>query len=100
MGNELSVGQGPYRAKVVQMLPGRAMVDMQVGRKVAKEGNVNVLGTLQFKDSVEVESVAVNHDQWLVENDDDDDSESVITASLEDLDSFDFDDEEEEEEEG
>lgn len=100
MFNELAAGQGPYRAKVVQLLPGRALVDMKVGRQVSSEGMVNVLGTLRFKDSVEPDSSAAKHQKWLMENDDEgdyeDDSESVIAASLEDLDTFDFDDEDDE----
>ncbi|KAL3941813.1 MAG: hypothetical protein SGBAC_003893 [Bacillariaceae sp.] len=103
MFNELAAGQGPFQAKVVQMLPGRALVDMQVGRKAAEEGMVNVLGTLQFKDSVEADPNVVKNSKWLIEDFDDDDfdddyeddSESVIAASLEDVDTFHFDDEDE-----
>ncbi|CAJ1942284.1 unnamed protein product [Cylindrotheca closterium] len=104
MFNELKVGQGPYQAKVVQMLPGRALVDMQVGREVSQAGMVNVLGTLQFKDSFESDPSVAKKSKWLIkdfdDNDDDDDyeddSESVIAASLEDLD---FDEEEDFDEE-
>eukprot|EP00526_Cylindrotheca_closterium_P007217 CAMPEP_0113610942 /NCGR_PEP_ID=MMETSP0017_2-20120614/5293_1 /TAXON_ID=2856 /ORGANISM="Cylindrotheca closterium" /LENGTH=695 /DNA_ID=CAMNT_0000519859 /DNA_START=36 /DNA_END=2123 /DNA_ORIENTATION=- /assembly_acc=CAM_ASM_000147 len=105
MFNELSAGQGPFSAKVVQLLPGRALVDMQVGRAVSEgEGMLNVLGTLQFRDSFEPDPSVAKQSKWLIENDDDDDnfddnyeddSESVIAASLEDLDAFDFGDEDE-----
>jgi hypothetical protein len=42
MLNELTVGDGPFKAKVVKLLPGRALVDCEVGRKVSTEGMVKV----------------------------------------------------------
>jgi hypothetical protein len=101
--DQLSAGEGPYRAKVVQFLPGRALVDMEVGRKVSSEGMVKVLGTLRFQDSVEfAPSPSSIPDEAMVaydsEDDYDDDSEAIIQASLDDLDNFDDDDEEDDEE--
>jgi hypothetical protein len=52
--DELSVGDGPYKARVVQILPGKALIDFEVGRKVSSEGFVKVLGGLRFQDSVEI----------------------------------------------
>lgn len=97
--DQLSAGEGPYRAKVVQFLPGRALVDMDVGRKVSSEGMVKVLGTLRFQDSVEFATVPSIHDEAMVaydSEDDYDDSEAIIQASLDDLDNFDDDDNENE----
>jgi len=50
---DLKVGNGPYKAKVVRLLKGRALVDMDVGRKTSSEGLVRVLGALPYKESVE-----------------------------------------------
>ena len=50
---ELKAGDGPFRAKVVRLQFGRALVDMDVGRTLSSEGIVKVLGTLPFRDSVE-----------------------------------------------
>eukprot|EP00980_Cylindrotheca_fusiformis_P008208 scaffold1736_cov127-Cylindrotheca_fusiformis.AAC.22 len=89
--NELSVGAGPYPAKVVQLLPGRALVDMDVGRRVSAEGMVKVFGTLRFQDSVEpaVEYTADDRDMPVYDSEnDDDDCEAIIEASLDDLDNF------------
>jgi hypothetical protein len=52
--NELKVGDGPFRARVVHLLLGKALVDFEVGRKVSSEGMVKVLGGLRFQDSVEI----------------------------------------------
>jgi hypothetical protein len=99
--DQLSAGEGPYRAKVVQFLPGRALVDMDVGRKVSSEGMVKVLGTLRFQDSVEFAPDPSIHDKAMVaydSKDDYDESEAIIQASLDDLDNFDDDDEENDDE--
>ena len=89
------------------MLPGRALVDFEVGRKVSAEGMVRVLGTLRFQDSVEVAPEAMPNDENMMDYydgdddddfDDDDDSEAIIAATLDDLD--DFDDDEDEDEDG
>lgn len=105
--DQLSVGDGPFSAKVVQMLPGRALVDFEVGRKVSAEGMVRALGTLRFQDSVEVAPEAMPNDENMMDYydgddddddfDDDDDSEAIIAATLDDLDDFDDDDEDEDE---
>jgi hypothetical protein len=99
--DQLSVGDGPYRAKVVQLLPGRALIDMQVGRKVSNEGMIRVLGTLQFKDSVKVVShQQTGEESMMMEYDDyNDDSEAIIEATIDDLDNFDDDDDGEDDDE-
>lgn len=99
--NQLSAGEGPFRAKIVQLLPGRALVDMDVGRKVSTEGMVKVFGTLRFQDSVEFASDSSVDDSSTMAYDfeddgDDDDSEAIIAASLDDLDNLDDDDDDEE----
>lgn len=94
--DQLSVGDGPFSAKVVKLLPGRALVDLEVGRKVSTEGMVKVLGTLRFQDSVEVKRDDVSKDDIMMMSDhyddDDDDSEAIIAATIDDLDMDDFDD--------
>mmetsp|Transcript_5788 Transcript_5788/g.8723 ORF Transcript_5788/g.8723 Transcript_5788/m.8723 type:complete len:700 (+) Transcript_5788:130-2229(+) len=117
---ELSVGDGPYRARVVQLVPGKALVDFEVGRKVSSEGMVKVLGGLRFQDSVEIVDDSTTGiapsfvdesfgaiDDVLGEfdedyDDDDDDGPSLVEdlLSLRDEDSFEegtFEDGEEEE---
>lgn len=77
----LKVGDGPYRAKVVRLQHGRALVDMDVGRTlVSAEGTmVRCLGTLRYLDSVEVaggnnnkNKMAVNKYDIVDEDDDED----------------------------
>jgi hypothetical protein len=103
--HELKAGDGPFRAKVVRLQHGRALIDMDVARKLSSEGMVRVLGTLRFEDSVEVASssggsrnVAAYEDD---EDDDDFDYEDDFGADVEDaLFNFDEIDEEVDMEEG
>jgi len=102
--NELSVGDGPYRAKVIKMIGNKqkALVDVDVGRKLSSAGGntVQVLGTLRYKDSVELEEDNIATESYpFVEFDDedDDDIEDLISASLDELDALDDDDDDEEE---
>eukprot|EP00536_Pseudo-nitzschia_multiseries_P009464 jgi/Psemu1/200773/e_gw1.264.46.1 len=56
--SDLKVGDGPYRAKVIKLIGGKqkALVDLGVGRELSSAGGntVQVLGTLRYKDSVEL----------------------------------------------
>ena len=104
--NELSVGDGPYRAKVIKLVGNkqRALVDLGVGRELSSAGGntVQVLGTLRFKDSVELEDDEPPKQSFpFVEYDDedDDDLEDLIVSSLDELDALD-DDYEDDEDEG
>lgn len=54
--HDLTVGDGPYKAKVLRLQGRKAIVDMDVGRRVSSDLTVKVLGALPFKDSVVVES--------------------------------------------
>lgn len=99
--NELSAGDGPYRAKVIKLLgkEQKALVDLGVGRELATAGGkpVQVLGSLRFKDSVEL--VEDNNAlQPVIEFDDEDDEDidDIISLSLDELDALDEDDDEEE----
>ncbi len=103
--NELSVGDGPYRAKVVKLIGNqrKALVDLGVGRELSSAGgsSVQVLGTLRFKDSVELEEDDSSKQSFpFVEFDDEDDDEleDLIVSSLDELDALDDDDYEDEEE--
>ena len=101
--NELSIGDGPYRAKVVKLIGNKqkALVDLGVGRELSSAGGnaVQVLGTLQFKDSVELEEDNIpEQSSSFVEFDDEDDYEleNLIVSSLDELDALDDEDDEEE----
>lgn len=105
--NELSVGDGPYRAKVVKLIGNqrKALVDLGVGRELSSAGgsSVQVLGTLRFKDSVELEEDDSSKQSFpFVEFDDEDDDEleDLIVSSLDELDALDDDDFDEDDEEG
>jgi len=71
----LHVGDGPYRAKVVRLLHGRALIDMDVGRKLSSEGMVRVIGTLRYQDSVQAAPEERNVSFMEKEDDDDDDED-------------------------
>ena len=102
--NDLSVGDGPYKAKVIRMIGNkqRALVDLGVGRELSSAGGntVQILGTLRYKDSVELqtENQSTKAPYPFVEYDDeeDDDLENLISASMDELDALDDDDDEEE----
>ncbi len=103
--NELSVGDGPYRAKVIKLVGNKqkALVDLGVGRELSSAGGntVQVLGTLRFKDSVELEDDTPPKQSFpFVEYDDedDDDLEDLIVSSLDELDALDEDYEDDEDE--
>lgn len=83
MIDDFSVGDGPFRAKVVQFLPGKALVDLEVGRKISSGGMVKVLGALRFQDSVELAKGSKEIDQSFCF--DDDDIEDVIGGALDEL---------------
>jgi hypothetical protein len=80
--DKLSVGDGPFRAKIVRLIPEKALIDLEVGRKVSSEGMVKVLGSLNFRDSVEP---STDGGMSKPIEDYDDDTEDVIGAALEDL---------------
>lgn len=104
--NDLSVGDGPYKAKVISMIGNkqRALVDLGVGRELSSAGGntVQILGTLRYKDSVELQTdnESVKKPYQFVEYDDeeDDDLENLISASMDELDALDDDDYDDEEE--
>ena len=99
MLNELTVGNGPYSAKVVKLLPGKALVDLEVGRSASSEGMVKVFGSLRFQDALEVTATMdQNSITMMPDEDDEDETEDVIGAALEDLYDLDDDDDDEEEE--
>lgn len=75
---DLKVGDGPFRAKVVRLLHGRALIDMDVGRRLSSEGMVKVLGTLPYQDSVQLASSSrkiIRNNNKYEEDDEDDDYE-------------------------
>eukprot|EP00538_Stauroneis_constricta_P006201 CAMPEP_0119560690 /NCGR_PEP_ID=MMETSP1352-20130426/15667_1 /TAXON_ID=265584 /ORGANISM="Stauroneis constricta, Strain CCMP1120" /LENGTH=760 /DNA_ID=CAMNT_0007608739 /DNA_START=72 /DNA_END=2354 /DNA_ORIENTATION=+ len=97
MLKDLAVGDGPYKAKVVHIRPGRALVDCQVGRHVASEGIVRVMGTLRFQDSVQIDPSAIFSDQMMDSYvDDEDEMDDLIEGTIDELD---FSDEDEDDEE-
>jgi hypothetical protein len=105
---DLSVGDGPFKAKVVKLLGGKALVDLGVGRHVAIVGTtVKVLGALTYMDSVELASdrAAMEAAQasasgpWVeFDDEDDEDIDDLIEASIDELDMLDNDDEDEDDE--
>jgi len=106
--DELSVGDGPYNARVVDVKGNMAYVDIGAARHVSGTGSkALVLGLLYFKDAkVPVlegnERGAKNNKTKLpwVEFDDEDEEETerLITASLDELDMLDVDDDDEDDE--
>lgn len=103
--NDLNVGDGPYRAKVIKLVgkKQKALVDLGVGRELSSAGGntVQVLGTLRYKDSVELEKEDDTKDSFpFVEFDDEDeyDIENLISSSLDELDALDDEDYDDEEE--
>ena len=107
--NELSAGDGPYRAKVIKLIGNKqkALVDLGVGRELSSAGGntVQVLGTLRYKDSVELDvDDTPKQSIPFVEFDDEDDDEldNLIISSLDELDALDDDDDDydEDDEEG
>lgn len=96
--NDLAVGDGPYRAKVIKLIGNRqkALVDLGVGRELSSAGGstVQVLGTLRYKDSVEIVDDNDSKPAYpFVEFDDeDDDMEDIIMSSIDELDMLDDDD--------
>eukprot|EP00529_Nitzschia_sp_RCC80_P017643 CAMPEP_0113501996 /NCGR_PEP_ID=MMETSP0014_2-20120614/33291_1 /TAXON_ID=2857 /ORGANISM="Nitzschia sp." /LENGTH=844 /DNA_ID=CAMNT_0000396699 /DNA_START=155 /DNA_END=2689 /DNA_ORIENTATION=- /assembly_acc=CAM_ASM_000159 len=115
MIDDLKVGSGPYRAKVVKMVRGRAIVRLDVAKDSETYGdNSNhLLGSLHFRDAVVPDSCEANLKQDEqsnkfstsfmdfsddeIDGDDDEDLEDLIASSIDDLDAFDDDDDEEEE---
>ena len=100
----LHVGDGPYRAKVVRLLHGRALIDMDVGRKLSCEGMVRVIGTLRYQDSVQA-APEDTHTSFMEKDDDDDDDDdedyNVDDEFGDDLDDalFNFEDDDDDDEE-
>jgi len=101
--NELSVGDGPYRAKVIKLIGNnqRALVNLGVGRELSGAGGntVQVLGNLRYKDSVELaedDSAKQSYPFVEFDDEDDDDIEDLISSSLDELDALDDEDEEDE----
>lgn len=105
--NELSVGDGPYRAKVIKLIGNKqkALVDLGVGRELSSAGGntIQVLATLRYKDSVELaEDHSPKQSYPFVEFDDEEDYDidDLISSSIDELDALDdeldhYDDEEE-----
>jgi hypothetical protein len=91
----LRVGDGPYRAKVVRLLHGRALIDMDVGRKLSSEGMVRVIGTLRYQDAVQAapEARDVAFMDGVADDDEDYDFDDELGGNLDDV-LFNFDDEE------
>jgi len=81
MMQELKVGDGPFSAKVVRLQRGKALVDFKVGRKVSSSGIVKVLGSLYFRDSIEVpDEKSHTVDEW--QSVSDDGTDALIEAAL------------------
>lgn len=98
MLDELEVGDGPFNAKVVRLMFGKAVVDCEVGRNVASDGMVKVFGSLNFRDSLEIH---VDEEKEDFDMDfDDNGTEDVIAASLDDLYEDDEEEDDEDEDEG
>jgi len=102
--SDLQVGDGPYRAKVIKLIgrKQKALVDLDVGRELSSAGGnaVQVLGTLRYKDSVELAETKIAKDSFpFVEFDyeDDEEIEDLIASSLDELDMLDDDDDYDEE---
>ena len=97
----LHVGDGPYRAKVVRLLHGRALIDMDVGRKLSSEGMVRVIGTLRYQDSVQAapeerNTVFMEKEDYDDEDEDEDyDVDDEFDNDLDDV-LFNFEDEDDE----
>jgi hypothetical protein len=108
MLKDLKVGDGPYRAKVVKVIKGRALVDLNVGKEQAySDTTANVLGSLHFRDAVVPDTegdpvlVPMPKSQQItsfmdftddeINGDDDEDLEYLIAASIDDLDVLDDD---------
>ncbi|VEU37464.1 unnamed protein product [Pseudo-nitzschia multistriata] len=92
---ELKVGDGPYRAKVIKLIGRRqkALVDLGVGRELSSAGGnaVQVLGTLRYKDSVEL--VDDEADSFVGFDDEDEENiEDLIASSLDEVDDYDEED--------
>ena len=102
--NELSVGDGPYRAKVIKLVGNRqkALVDFGVGRELSSAGGnaVQVLGTLLYKDSVELADDEAKQSDPFAEFDDEEDDamDDLIASSFDELDMLDDDDDDDEDE--
>ena len=104
---DLTVGDGPFKAKVIRMEKRRAIVDFGVGRPVRGVGEVKVLGSLQFNDAVEVasrtkgkrHSTNKSSKPW-VEYDDEDEEQDLESGSIDELYSFEDDDEDEDGDDG
>jgi hypothetical protein len=98
MLEKLEVGDGPFNAKVVRLLFGKAVVDCEVGRNVASDGMVKVFGTLKFKDSLEIH---IDEEKEDFDMDfDDDGTEDVIEGLLDDLDEDDVEEDDGDEDDG
>ena len=101
--SELKVGDGPLIAKVVRLLPGKALIDCEVGRKVSAEGMVKVFGILRFQDSLELPTKEREEEAIMdFEGEDCYGTNDISDLSIDDLDTeadFDSNYEEDEEEE-
>lgn len=90
----LKVGSGPYKAKVVRLMKGRALIDMDVGRKLSSEGMVRVMGSLRYQDAVQLASnnESGSFHPHFDDDEDDEDYDMDDGFDLEDV-LFNFDDE-------
>jgi hypothetical protein len=113
--DELTVGAGPYNAKVIRLEPGKALIDCEVGRKVSSStsevgggGMVKVFGSLRFQDALEAmndKTMKGKIDPFsvmaMMDDDDDDSTDEIIAGALQDLSNWDdIEDECDDEEEG
>mmetsp|Transcript_23902 Transcript_23902/g.27398 ORF Transcript_23902/g.27398 Transcript_23902/m.27398 type:complete len:898 (-) Transcript_23902:166-2859(-) len=100
---DLAVGDGPYRAKVVNILGYKqmAMVDLGVGHQLSSSGGktVQALGILRFQDSVELvgndDQVKQSYPSEEFNDKEDQDTEDLIAASIDELNQLDDDEDDE-----
>jgi len=105
---DLAVGDGPYRAKVVNILGYKqmAMVDLGVGRQLSSSGGktVQALGILRFQDSVELvgddDLVKQSYPSEEFDDEEDQDTEDLIAASIDELNQLDDDEDDEKDTDG
>jgi hypothetical protein len=97
MLDEMEVGDGPFNAKVVRLLFGKAVVDCEVGRNVASDGMVKVFGSLKFKDSLEIH---IDEEKENFDMDFDDDGTEEVIEDLLDLYEDDVEEDDEDEDDG
>eukprot|EP00977_Amphora_coffeiformis_P003673 scaffold710_cov171-Amphora_coffeaeformis.AAC.42 len=111
MFNDLKIGDGPIKGKVVRFIKGGALIDCGIGRPAGQRpesDTVRVLGLLKFNEAVVEESGSATQIGWsddttMADEEDDEDWKDIFSfedleLSEEDLVDEDDDDDDEEEE--